>query len=147
MNKKSRKEQVFVLLVVVVLCFTLFSSAACSGGRESTVYGYVNRCEICGSGCLTGPSLGPDSKVCRFYGGEEGCCANSIACGSFSGGGQYGDCVLGDTCTGCYVLACSGDGCISGCRLGGCVVCGGELVDAVDDITEFKKQMDPIFGE
>ena len=118
--------------MLFAVCFTLFALvAACGGGRVATVGGYGDTCEVCGSGCLTGPIWGPNTSSCRFYGGN-GCLYNHIGCINLGDGSTYSDCVCGKQCTGCYSVGgpCRSGGC--GVRCGGCVVCGGDLIDIVD---------------
>ena len=139
MNKKSKIEQIFILLLGFMGCVLLFSMLGCDiNNNENNVYGKQSSCEVCNTGCRTGALLGYESNINTCYGGE-GCCANRISCGTLSvEDGGYMDCVLGDKCTGCYMGGCLRSSCSTGIRCGGCAMCGKDLIDSIDEIEDFK---------
>ena len=107
MNKKSKIEQLFILLAVFTICLVLFATISCSNFQEIPT-GNGNSVYSCGDSsttCLCG-SIG-DKPVC-YYGGS-GCLGGSaIGCEVNENGDYYKVCGLGcGGCIGC-IIGCSG---------------------------------------
>ena len=125
MNKKSKKEQMFILLAVFAVCSVLFVIVSC-GDYQEIPTGNGNSIHSCGdssSTCLCG-SVGDDKPI--FYYGSSGCLVSSaFGCAENANGEYYQvcGCGCGEGCMGC-IVSCSdcedfkyGASCF-GCKIG-----------------------------
>lgn len=105
MNKKSKKEQLFILLAILTICITLFATVGCS----------LSECVECAGtvGCQVEHD-GGTSKCTDCTGCLLGCEVNRSSCQVFS-------------CSKCFVYECNtgGNDITCGSNCAGCPICGG----------------------
>jgi len=125
MNKKSKPEQIFILIsLVLIICVLSIAITGCNISSVQTAYGHVSHC----GGCWLGPILGPNSSICRLGSATEGFLPNAISCGT-AANSRYLDCTLGSKCFGCYLFD---GGCAT--RAFGYVLCNPESINQLDEI-------------